>query len=166
MELNELHEPPFEGMSEDELRSFARFLFGKFATMTTTLKQLLASQKASEEEQRRLMSQIESLQKQLQTITEKFSEACQQILEVTRQKDKLAEELTIFKADHFGSSKTRKMKTKTEVAGLNDALPDKHEICKAMNTNFRDYLIIKVITEMNKGRSDYKNLLPMTISLK
>jgi hypothetical protein len=39
------------------------------------------------------------------------------------------------------------------------------ETCKAMKINFRDYLV-KVITEMNKGRSDYKNLLPMTISLK
>jgi hypothetical protein len=39
------------------------------------------------------------------------------------------------------------------------------ETCKAMKINFRDYLV-KVITEMNRGRSDYKNLLPMTISLK
>jgi DNA repair exonuclease SbcCD ATPase subunit len=126
MDLKELQEPPLEGMSVDELRSFARFLFGKLTTMTTTLEQLLASQKVSEEEQRKLMSQTESLQKQLQSITEKFSEACQQTLEVTRQKDKLEEELTIFKADHFGSSKTRKMKTKTEVAGRNEASPDKH----------------------------------------
>jgi prefoldin subunit 5 len=54
------------------------------------------------------MSQIESLQKQLQTISEKFSEACQQTLELTRQKDKLEEELTILKADHFSSSRSRK----------------------------------------------------------
>jgi DNA-binding transcriptional regulator YbjK len=108
MDLNELQDPPLDGMTKDELRSFARFLFGKLTTMTTTLEQLLTSQKASEEEQRRLMSQTESLQKQLQTITEKFSEACQQTLEVTRQKDKLEEELTIFKADHFSSSRSRK----------------------------------------------------------
>jgi hypothetical protein len=87
--------------------------------MTTTLEQLLASQKASEEEQRRLMSQTESLQKQLQTITEKFSDACQQNLEVTRQRDKLAEELTVLKADHFSNSKSRNMKAKPEVADRN-----------------------------------------------
>jgi hypothetical protein len=34
-----------------------------------------------------------------------------------------------------------------------------------MKINFRDYLV-KVITEMKKGRTDYENLLPMTISLK
>jgi hypothetical protein len=39
------------------------------------------------------------------------------------------------------------------------------ETCKAMKINFRDYLV-KVITEMKKGRTDYENLLPMTISLK
>jgi ElaB/YqjD/DUF883 family membrane-anchored ribosome-binding protein len=87
-----------EGMSEDELRSFVRFLFGKVTTMTTALEQLLASQKASEEERRRLMSQIESLQKQLQTITEKFSGVCRQNLQIIRQRDKFAEELTILKA--------------------------------------------------------------------
>jgi DNA repair exonuclease SbcCD ATPase subunit len=91
---------PSEGMTEDELRSFVRSLFGKVTTMTTTLEQLLASQRAFEEERQRLMSQIECLQKQLQTITEKLSDACQQILEVTRQKDKIVEELTILKADH------------------------------------------------------------------
>jgi peptidoglycan hydrolase CwlO-like protein len=126
VDLNELHEPPLEGMSVDELRSIARFLFGKFTAMTTMLEQLLASQKATEEEQRRLMSQIESLQNQLQTISEKFSEACQQNLEVTRQKDKLAEELTILKANHLGSSRSRKMKAKNQVAGRNEARPDKH----------------------------------------
>jgi ABC-type phosphate transport system auxiliary subunit len=126
MELNELQDPPLEGMTEDELRSFARFLFGKLTTMTTTLEQLLASQIASEEEQRRLMSQIENYQKQIQTITEKFSEVCRQTLEVTRQRDKIAEELTIWKADHFGSSKPRKMKAKTEVTGRNDVRPDKY----------------------------------------
>jgi Na+/phosphate symporter len=47
---------------------------------------------------------------QNQTITEKFSEACQQILEVACQKEKIAEELTVLKADHFDSSKSRKMK--------------------------------------------------------
>jgi hypothetical protein len=143
MELNELQEQilnmqelekmqskpaaaydPSEGMSEDELRSFVRFLFGKLTAMTTTLEQLLASQKASEEERRRLMSQIESLQKQLQTITEKFSEVCRQNLQIIRQRDKFTEELTILKADHFGSSKSRKMKAKPEVAGRNDARPD------------------------------------------
>jgi peptidoglycan hydrolase CwlO-like protein len=126
MDVKELQEPPLEGMTKDELRIFARFLFGKLTTMTTTLEQLLSSQKASEEERRRLMSQIESLQKQLQSITEKFSEVCQLTLEVTRQRDKIAEELTILKADHFGSSKSRKMKTKTEVTGRNEARPDKH----------------------------------------
>jgi hypothetical protein len=39
------------------------------------------------------------------------------------------------------------------------------ETCKAMKINFRDYLV-KVITEMNRGQSDYKNLLPMAVSLK
>jgi hypothetical protein len=143
MELNELQEQilnmqelermqskpaaaydPSEGMSEDELRSFVRFLFGKVTTMTTALEQLLTSQKASEERQQRLMSQNESLQKQLQTVTEKLSDACQQILQITRQRDKFAEELTILKADHFGSSKSRKMKVKPEAAGRNDARPD------------------------------------------
>jgi phosphoglycerate-specific signal transduction histidine kinase len=108
MELNELQENTLDGMTEDELRIFARFLFGKLTTMTTTLEQLLASQKASEEERRRLMSQIGSLQKQLQSITEKFSEACQQDLQIIRQRDKIAEELTILKADHFSSSRSRK----------------------------------------------------------
>jgi hypothetical protein len=37
------------------------------------------------------------------------------------------------------------------------------ETCQAMKINFRDYLV-KVITEMNKGRLDYKNLLPVIIS--
>jgi hypothetical protein len=39
------------------------------------------------------------------------------------------------------------------------------ETSKAMKINFRDYFV-KVIIEMNQGRSDYKNLLPMIISLK
>jgi DNA-binding transcriptional regulator YbjK len=126
MELNECQDFPLDGMSKDELRSFARLLFGKLTTMTTTLEQLLASQNASEEEQRRLMNQNESLQKRLQTITEKFSEACQQNLQIIRQRDKIAEELTILKADHFSSSKSRKMKAKPEAADRNEVRPDKY----------------------------------------
>jgi hypothetical protein len=39
------------------------------------------------------------------------------------------------------------------------------ETCMAKKINFRDYLV-RVIVEMNRGRSVYNNLLPMTIPLK
>jgi uncharacterized coiled-coil DUF342 family protein len=67
--------------------------------MTSTIEQLLASQKAAEEERRKLMNQTAKLQGQLQNITEKFSEACHQVLEISRQKDELVEKLTILKAN-------------------------------------------------------------------
>jgi chromosome segregation ATPase len=78
--------------------------------MTNTIEQLLASHKAAEEERRKLMNQNTNLQNQIQKATEGLSEVCQQLLEITRQKDELADELTILKANYCGSLKSRKMK--------------------------------------------------------
>lgn len=88
-----------DNMSEAELRSLARSLFGKLTEMTNTIEQLLASQKLAEEERRKLMNQTSNLQSQIQKATEGLSEACQQILEITRQKDELAKELIKLKTE-------------------------------------------------------------------
>jgi hypothetical protein len=68
-----------DSMSEAELRSLARSLFGKVTEMTNVVEQLLASHKAAEEERRKLMNQTTNLQNQIQKATEGVSEACQQI---------------------------------------------------------------------------------------
>jgi flagellar biosynthesis chaperone FliJ len=56
------------------------------------------------------MNQNTDLQNQIQKATEELSEACQQLLQLTRQKDELAEDLTNLKANYCGSLKSRKMK--------------------------------------------------------
>jgi hypothetical protein len=57
-------------MSEAELCNLARSLFGKVTEMTNVVEQLLASQKAAEEECSKLINQNTNLQNQIQKATE------------------------------------------------------------------------------------------------
>jgi hypothetical protein len=63
---------PIDNMSEAELRSLARSLFGKLTEMTNVVEQLLASQKIAEEERRVLMK----LKKYANPILACFASAC------------------------------------------------------------------------------------------
>ena len=102
---------PSEGMSEAQCRKFILFLYEKLTALQRSFDELSETNK----------QQAKSLDRSYR-MTETLNE---QIKSLTRLNKKLVDELSLLRADYFGSSKSRKgLRKKAEVIGKNDARSD------------------------------------------
>jgi hypothetical protein len=112
---------PSEGMSEDQLRNFVRFLYGQL----DSLKKMFAEVKDELKSANGVIrSQADGMQKLNLKIAELSAQLCESnrlIKDLTSQNAKLIGEQTILKSDYFGTSKSRKGQgVRKEVIGKND----------------------------------------------
>jgi hypothetical protein len=116
---------PSEGMSEDQLRNFVRFLYGQL----DSLKKMFAEVKDELKSANGVIrSQADGMQKLNLKIAELSAQLCESnrlIKDLTSQNAKLIGEQTILKSDYFGTSKSRKGQgVRKEVVGKNDGRED------------------------------------------
>jgi hypothetical protein len=123
---------PSDGMSEDQLRNFVRFLFEMLETAKAHLasvEETLAEVKGELKSANGIIGSqakgMERLNLQIVELTAQLRESNRLVNELTSLNEKLVGELTILKSDHFGTLKSRKgQRARKEVIGKNDGRED------------------------------------------
>ena len=131
-------------MNESELRDFVRFQYNQIIEKDKVNQEILGELREMRQDYKELLSKFDSL-------TQRLEKADLEIRDLKEQN---------------GVLKNKLYRNMAAEGSLQSAIYNTFiETCKQAKISFQQFFC-KYLAELKKGRTDYENLLPMTICLK